>query len=88
MGKLIVELSDELHEELRKIAVANRRSLKDIVTALIASYLSHTKHDGNRREVEETGFCGSWEDERTAEKIIADIRAKRRYFRESRKKYD
>ncbi|GFP18621.1 hypothetical protein HKBW3S03_00126 [Candidatus Hakubella thermalkaliphila] len=84
MGKLIVKLSDELHEELRKTAVANRRSFKDIVTALIVSYLSHPTHGGSRRKVEETVFCGSWEDERTAEEIVADIRAERRWFQERR----
>ncbi|GFP35516.1 hypothetical protein HKBW3S43_01307 [Candidatus Hakubella thermalkaliphila] len=84
MGKLIVELPDELHEELKKAAVIDHRTLKDIVTGLIVSYLSHSKHGGNGRKAEKTGFCGSWEDERTAEEIVADIRAERRWFQERR----
>ncbi|MFH1051820.1 MAG: hypothetical protein V1779_12940 [bacterium] len=30
-------------------------------------------NDNNREKIKSTGFCGAWEDNRTAEEIIADI---------------
>jgi len=83
MGKLIVELTKELHSRLKKQATLSNRTIKDIVTNLITNYLSKSF---KAEKVKETGFCGSWEDERTAEEIVLDIRSHRKWFREGRKK--
>lgn len=78
MGKLIVELPDEIHGELKKKAAVNHKTLKDIITELIHEYLyTHEEHIPTKKK---TGLCGSWDDERTAEEIIGDIKTHRKWF--------
>jgi len=81
MGKLIVELPDELHGRLKKKATVERRTLKDVVTTMILEYLSEKE---KKQHLKETGLCGKWEDERTAGEIIKDIRVHRRWTRVAR----
>ena len=77
MGKLIVELPDALHGELKRKAAVSHKTLKDIVTELINGYL----HEPEKPvQTKKTGLCGSWDDERSAEEIIKDIKANRRWF--------
>lgn len=83
MGKLIVELSEELHKELKKTAAINHRTIKDVVTDLVEDYLSRSEEN---QDLEETGLCGKWEDTRTAEEIIADVKAHRDWLRKGRRK--
>lgn len=83
MGKLIVELPDELHRKLKKKAALSNKTIKDIITHLIINYLLKPSKKASLRE---TGFCGSWEDARTAKEIISDIKSHRGWFREGRKK--
>ncbi len=76
MEKLIVELSKKIHEDLKKKAATEQKTIKDIITELIHEYLyTHEKHIPTK---EKTGLCGSWDDERTAEEIIRDIKSHRR----------
>lgn len=83
MAKLIVELSEELHKELKKSATLNHRTIKDVVTDLVEEYISR----GERKEdLEETGLCGKWEDTRSAEEIIADIKTHRNWMKKGRRK--
>jgi plasmid stability protein len=78
MGKLIVELPDEIHGELKKRAAVNHKTLKDIITELIYEYLyTPEKHVPAKKK---TGLCGSWDDERMAEEIIKDIKTHRKWF--------
>lgn len=83
MGKLIVELPEELHRELKKTAAINHRTIKDVVTDLVEDYLSQSEEN---QDLEETGLCGKWEDTRTAEEIIADVKAHRDWLRKGRRK--
>lgn len=83
MAKLIVELPEELHSELKRTATLNRRTIKDVVTDLIEEYLSGK---AEKQDMKETGFCGRWEDTRTPEDIMADIRAHRNWLRKPRRK--
>ena len=77
MGKLIVELPEEAHRELKKKAAANHKTLKDIVSGLIDEYLfASEKHVF----VKKTGLCGSWTDTRRAEEIIREIKTHRKWF--------
>lgn len=77
MGKLIVELPDDLHGELKKKAAVSHKTLKDIITGLISEYL----HEPRRlTQARKTGLCGIWDDERSAEEILKDIKAHRRWF--------
>ena len=78
MGKLIVELPDEIHGELKKKATMDNKTLKEIVTNLIKKYLSGLQEKTKPKR--ETGLCGSWEDERSADEIIRDIKTHRKWF--------
>lgn len=82
MGKLIVELPEELHGELKKKAAADHKTLKDIVTGLVNNYLSAPEKEAPARK--ETGLCGSWDDERAAGEIIMDLKSHRRWFAKQR----
>jgi len=78
MGKLIVELPDDMHGELKKKAAVNRTTLKDIVSGLISDYLQRKEKVSS---TEDTGLCGLWDDERSAEAIVKDIKEHRKWFR-------
>ena len=78
MGKLIVELSDEMHTELKKKAAVDHKTQKEIVTDLLKVYLSSEQERTITKK--KTGLCGSWEDDRSAEEIIKDIKAHRKWF--------
>lgn len=78
MGKLIVELPDEIHGELKKKAAINHKTLKDIITGLINEYLYTPGRQAPAKR--RTGLCGSWDDERPADEIIRDIKTHRRWF--------
>jgi hypothetical protein len=78
MSKLIVELPDELHGELKKKAINDQKTIKEVITELIYEYISSPKNQTSAKR--NTGLCGSWEDERTADEIIKDIKTHRRWF--------
>ncbi len=82
MGKLIVELPDEIHEAIKRKAALSSKTMKEIVTTLLNDYLSREE---KTEKLQETGFCGKWEDKRTAEEIISDIKSHRKWFRQRRK---
>lgn len=80
MGKLTVELPEEIHAELKRRATLHRGTIKEIVTGLLEEYLS----EGEETKVlKETGLCGSWVDARSENAIIADIKRRRNYFSDS-----
>jgi len=83
MGKLIVELSDEIHGELKKKATIHHKTLKEVITDLVNKYLSGMNEQ--TKIIKETGLCGSWEDERPADEIIKDIKAHRKWFARNNK---
>jgi predicted transcriptional regulator len=83
MAKLIVELPEELHRELKKTAALSHRTIKNVVTDLVEEYISREE---KREDVTETGLCGKWEDTRTPEAIIADIKAHRNWLRKGTRK--
>ncbi|MBI5196861.1 MAG: hypothetical protein HZA10_11165 [Nitrospirae bacterium] len=77
MGKLIVELPDVIHGELKKKAASHRKTLKAIITGLISEYL-HVKD--KQEHIQKTGLCGRWDDKRSADAIIKDIKIHRKWF--------
>ncbi|HBA38240.1 MAG: hypothetical protein A2W66_10650 [Deltaproteobacteria bacterium RIFCSPLOWO2_02_56_12] len=83
MTKLIVELPEELHKELKKTAALSHRTIKNVVTDLVEEYISRGE---KKEDLKETGLCGKWEDTRTPEAIIADIKAHRNWLRKGRRK--
>jgi hypothetical protein len=79
MRKLIIELPDDLHSELKKRAAMHQKTLRSIVTDLINVYISEPRNHVLAHE--ETGLCGAWEDARSPEEIIKDIKSHRRWSR-------
>ena len=78
MGKLMVELPDTIHGELKKKAAAEHTTLKSIITDLIGDYLSAPAKQHSA--MKSSGLCGSWEDDRPADRIVRDIRGRRTWF--------
>jgi len=83
MAKLIVELPEEVHRELKKTAALRHRTIKNVVTDLVEEYLSRGE---KKEEIKESGLCGKWEDTRTPETIIADIKAHRNWLKKGKRK--
>ena len=79
MAKLIVELPEEVHRELKRKATHEHRTIKDVVTDLVEGYLSLGRDAPARPAA--TGLCGRWKDPRTAAEILTDIKSRRRWFR-------
>ncbi len=77
MAKLIVELPDEIHRDLKKTVMLRHQTIREVVMALVSEYLLSTKQ---KKKIKETGLCGKWEDKRDAESIISDIKAHRTWF--------
>lgn len=81
MGKLIVELPEEIHKDLKKAVTLRHRTIKEVVTELVEGFLSQ---GGEKKKLKETGLCGKWEDARTPDAIIADIKSHRRWLGKKR----
>ena len=78
MRKLIVELPDEVHGELKRKAAITNKTLKDIISGLIQAYLAESGKPESKPG--KTGLCGRWDDDRTPEEIVKDIKTHRRWF--------
>lgn len=74
MRKLIVELPEEIHQELKNVATLQHRTIKEMVTGLLKEYLSQGRE---KKKLKETGLCGAWEDSRSAAAIITEIKRHR-----------
>ena len=72
MSKLIVELPETLHARLKRQATEERKTLKVIVTSLLSDYLAHPQ---SKPKMVATKLCGAWKDTRSAETLIANLRA-------------
>ncbi len=81
MGKLIVELPDKLHTQLKQQAASSRTTLKAIVITLLDRYLHQVPQHQMART---TRLCGAWKDVRSAETLIAELRSARRWWTRSR----
>ena len=82
MSKLIVEIPDQLHSQLRKAAALNERTLRDILMDLVQDYLARQR---DAKSLRNTGLCGTWKDDRTADEIIMDIKKHRSWFAKGKK---
>ncbi|MCI0413142.1 hypothetical protein L0222_10130 [bacterium] len=80
MSKLIVEIAEKTHQELRETAARKRRTVREVVTELLEEYLTREK---NPKRIRSTGLCGKWDDSRPTEEIIASIKSGRNWFRRS-----
>lgn len=85
MGKLMVELPDDIHQTLKRKAALNNKTMRQIVMELLDRYLSQSQEE-KAKSLQETGFCGTWEDKRKAEEIISDIKKHRGWFQFQKEK--
>ena len=72
------DIDDRLYESLRERARREKRSISQEVILILEKYLSRpTTYDVNPTD-EFLSLSGAWNDDRTADEIIDDIRKKRR----------
>ncbi len=77
MAKLIVELPDELHAQLKRQAAVDRKTLKVIVLSLLDQYLRHPVLPSSKKT---TGLCGVWKGHESAQTLAGELRAARRWW--------
>ena len=81
MANLQIKNIDEgLYEEIKKAASAENRSVSQQVLSLIRDYLAKRKQVSKLKSPAQVllELSGTWEDERSAEEIVRDIKKARR----------
>ena len=79
MATLQVEaMDDRLYEALGRRAAMDCRSISQEVTMIIREFLSAPNQSHRSRAEAALELAGTWEDDRCAEGIIADIHKSRR----------
>lgn len=71
------DVDDRLYESLKKLAANEKRSISQEVIHIIETFMANPqlhKHDYTDEFLQ---LSGSWEDDRTAEEIIKDIKSHR-----------
>ncbi|MBW2066464.1 MAG: hypothetical protein JRJ03_16260 [Deltaproteobacteria bacterium] len=76
-------IQDDLYADIKRLAAAENRSVSQQVLFLLKQYLARTKH---LNTVENPGqvllaLSGSWEDDRSVEEIIGEIKEGRKNSR-------
>ena len=76
-------INPELYEELKKLAAAENRSVSQEVLFLVKNYLAGKGHIIKLKTPAQVllELSGSWEDNRPADEIIADIKSARKNSR-------
>jgi len=81
MANLQIKNIDEgLYEEIKRAASAENRSVSQQVLTLIRDYLAKRNQVSKLKSPAQVllGLSGTWEDERSAEEIVRDIKKARR----------
>ncbi|MEA3266767.1 MAG: antitoxin [Candidatus Fermentibacteria bacterium] len=72
------DIDDRLYESIRMLAKSDKRSISQEVVHILEKYLSRPESSGRNPTDEFLKLSGSWEDERSADEIISEIRESRR----------
>lgn len=72
------DIDDRLYESIRMLAKSDKRSISQEVVHILERYLSQPGSFDLNPTDELLQLAGSWEDERSAEEIISEIRENRR----------
>jgi plasmid stability protein len=75
------DIDDRLYAFLKKLAQSENRSLSQEVISILEKYLLNPALFKNNPTREFLSLSGSWEDDRTAEEIIDDIKKNRKKSR-------
>ena len=83
----IKNIQDELYEEIKKLAAAENRSVSQQVLFLVKEYLAKRKQLTALKSPAQVflELSGSWEDEKTAEQIVKEIKSARKSSRKLEK---
>jgi len=73
-------IQDELYAEIKKLAAAENRSMSQEILFLVKDYLARIEHVRKLKTPAQVllDLAGSWEDNREAEQIIAEIKSARK----------
>ncbi len=73
-------IQDELYAEIKKLAAAENRSISQQVLFLVKEYLARKKHFTDLKTPAQIllELAGSWEDDKEAGQIIAEIKEARK----------
>jgi len=80
-------IDDRLYEELKALAESQNRSVSQEVIHLLKTYLTKAQHIRKGKTPAQVllDLGGSWEDSRSAEEIVKDLRRARRSSRRLRR---
>jgi len=70
-------IDDQLYEALGKLAARDHRSISQEVVAILKEHLSQPIRHTVTTTEEFLRLCGTWQEERSAEEIVEEIRAHR-----------
>lgn len=68
------DIDDRIYENLKRISQQNKRSISQEVIHIIETYLSNPQTIKKNSTEEFLKLAGSWEDNKSAKEIIAEIR--------------
>jgi plasmid stability protein len=71
------DLDDRIYESLRRLSRQHKRSISQEVTEILESYLAQTPSDRSNTTDAFLELAGAWEDERSAQSIVSDLREHR-----------
>ena len=72
------DIDDRLYESLKKLATNEKRSISQEVIHILEAYQSNPQNYSFDPTIEFLKLAGSWEDERTADEIINDLKSHRK----------
>ena len=71
-------IDDALYKALGRRAAMDNRSISQEVVAIIKDFLSSPKSLHENATSDFLAMCGTWEDERSSDEIVEDLRQSRR----------
>ena len=76
-------IQDELYAEIKRLAAAENRSVSQQILFLVKEYLARKEHLNTLKTPAQVllELSGSWEDDRRAEQIVAEIKKARKNSR-------
>ena len=74
----VKSIDDQLYESLGRRAAMENRSISQEVIFILKDYLSVPANQHNKTNNQLLELCGTWQDEKSAEEIVAQVRKARK----------
>ena len=74
----VKDIDDKLYDSIRQLAIDEKRSISQEVVYILQRYLSIPASFKKNPTDDFLELAGSWEDDRSADEIITEIRSSRR----------